>query len=225
MGLGSRNLPISSYKQAFDQRSRFLGSCSRSEILLYLAEYFNFQLALFLMSDPRNWADVAHTAVQEGLAALIGGGFTVLASAMGRKNQRKVELRKRRLELLECACTEVNEYFHELVNFDTILRREVRNREAGGSPKHMEQLKRYKLKLFDKFPGLLSAESKLQLLREEGCIKMYRKLFNACAAYAEIADLTHPDCNDQTLTLVFGWIVKAKIELLNEIGKSFTKDM
>jgi hypothetical protein len=177
------------------------------------------------MSDPRTWADVAHTAVQVGLAALIGGGFTVLASAIGSKNQHKAELRKRRLDLLERACTEVNEFFHELGNCDTILRREIRNRKTGGSPKHIAQLDRYKLKLFDKFPGLLSTESKLQLLREKDCIKAYRKLFTSCAAYAEIADLEHPDCNDQTLKLVFGWIVEAKNDLLNEIGKSYTKEI
>lgn len=176
------------------------------------------------MSDPRTWTDVVHTAVQVGLAALIGGGFTILASAIGNKNQRIVELHRRRLDLLERACTEVNEFFHELVSCNTILRRELSNRDAGGSPKYVAQLKRYKLKLFNKFPGLISAESKLQLVREEGCIKMYRKLFKACAAYAEIADLSHPDCNDQTLTLVFGRIVEAKNDLLNEIGKAYAKD-
>ena len=109
------------------------------------------------MTDNKTWADVAHTAVQVGLAALIGGGFTLLVTAINSDRQKKQELVRRRLELLEVVCTEVNLFFDELTNFNVILRRELTSLEDGNSVKRKAQLEKTKTELFKKSSGLFSA--------------------------------------------------------------------
>lgn len=176
------------------------------------------------MADSKTWVDVAHTAVQVGLAALIGGGFTLLATATNADRQRKQELYKRRLELLETACTEINLYFDQLTNVDVILRREIRSLEAGNPLRFKDQLDRYKSELFERSSALFAAEAKLQILREKSCTEKYRKLFSANAAYSEIASIGSESCTIESLHQRFDLIVTARDELLDAIGRAYTRN-
>lgn len=175
------------------------------------------------MNSTTNWADVAHTAVQVGLAALIGGGFSTLASSISNNQQRNAILRKRRLELLEQAVLGVNEYFHLLVDYDCVLRREMVLMDKERAPNHAGQLKQYKDRFYKKFHGLLAVEGKLQVLREDQCVRAFLEFFNAVSAYQTIANIEHPDCTDEIVTKGFEWVVRAKRSLLEEIGKAYTR--
>lgn len=177
------------------------------------------------MADSKTWADVAHTAVQVGLAALIGGGFTLLATALNTDRQRKQELVKRRLELLETACTEINLYFDQLTNVNSILRRELRSLEAGNPLRFKDQLDRNKAELFERSSGLFAAEAKLQILREKSCTEMYRKFFSANAAYADVATIGNESCTIEILHQRFDKIVAARAELLDALGRAYTRSV
>jgi len=177
------------------------------------------------MADPKTWIDVADTAVKVGLGALIGGGFSYLLTRLNHDRESIKEYAKRRLNNIELAFEEINEFSKIISLYWANLANGIFKKEKGTLTKDDKgSLNDEEQHLFESFSLLNGARTKLVLLAETKSVEKLDQYKTACEDFFKIANIDGKNCTKRNLTEHKEKMIHSRDKLLEAMSKTYGKN-
>ncbi|MFM5339010.1 hypothetical protein ACET97_21035 [Aeromonas enteropelogenes] len=129
---------------------------------------------------PKEWIDVADTAVKIGLGSLITGAFTYLGVKFSHKSEQSKYLLEHKIKVIEQIASEAEEYFSAWNGVISKIGGITKKMEPniGGINFSSNQLKWIKERdkvLVESWSFRQSVLSKLRLLKAEGAVEKFKE--------------------------------------------------
>ncbi|HEX7241432.1 MAG TPA: hypothetical protein VF263_14240 [Longimicrobiaceae bacterium] len=140
------------------------------------------------------WPDVANSAVQIGLGALLGGTFGYFNARLGHRSDAAKEYSKSRRQLLQKAVQQCNAFSQLQADYWATLYDllDKKSRDERPSDEEQELLSRRGMLLRDGFKGFADIESHLLLAGEEELYTEFRRYADASDEFFVKAHLDDP---------------------------------
>jgi hypothetical protein len=176
------------------------------------------------MADPKTWIDVADTAITVGLAALIGGGISYFTTRLDHDREAKKEYAKRRMDNIELAFSEINEFSKSVSLYWASLANGVyKKNESTLTEEDRKSLNNEEQKLFEGFSVLNSARTRLVLLSENVSAKKLDKYKSTCDEFFKIANVDNVQCTEANLINCKEKMIQSREVLLEALSKTYGK--
>ncbi len=176
------------------------------------------------MADPKTWIDVADTAVKVGLGALIGGGFSYLLMHLDHDRESKKEYAKRRLNNIEIAFEEINEFSKIISLYWANLANGLFKKGKGTlTDEDLKSLSEEEQRLFESFSLLNSSRTKLVLLSESTSVDKLDNYKTTCEDFFKIANIDGDNCTKENLIIHKEKMIKSRQSLLEAMSKTYGK--
>ncbi len=126
---------------------------------------------------PKEWIDIADTAVKIGFGSLITGVFTYLGIKFARKSERRKFVLEHKTKLLEKAAEDVEEYFFASDSYFSKIAGITKNRKNNETEedeldvKQKQVIKERDQNLVESWSKRESAVSKLRLMKANNAAK------------------------------------------------------
>lgn len=153
------------------------------------------------MADPKTWIDVADTAVTIGLAALVGGGFSVMLSKINHERAVRKEYYKRRREIIEKVLEDFDRFAAaQSTHWAKLANAVYAHETAAPDGKQLaDEVAKTEALLWDSYRLLLPCQSRLALLGEAACVKVLQEFRDTSDAFFKIAVVGNPKCTSPAL--------------------------
>lgn len=177
------------------------------------------------MADPKTWIDVVNSAITVGLAALIGGGISYFTTRLDHDREAKKEYAKRRLDKIELAFSEINEFSKSISLYWASLANGVDKKSKNTlTEEDKKLLNKEEQRLFESFSLLNSARTRLALLSENVSAKQLDKYKSTCDDFFKIANLDNEHCTEANLISCKEKMITSRETLFEALSRTYGKN-
>ncbi|WP_311753208.1 hypothetical protein [Proteus columbae] len=159
------------------------------------------------------------TAIKIGLGSAITIIGTVTITKLNHKNERKKDINKRAMDLIEAISIDVEEATHVFLRYTALMTEWARNKSKGLSEgltgNRTKELMKVKIDLFDQFKSLSASEAKLMLLSLPHVSEKLR-------IYGELVQNIRYNYHDNNDSVTVQDMKKARTDLLEARKEFFT---
>lgn len=174
------------------------------------------------MAELKTWIDVADTAVKVGLGAFIGGGFSYLLTRLDHDRESKKDYTKRRLNTIEIAFEEINEFSNIISLYWANLSNGVFKKSNGTlTNEDRQSLGEEENRLLESFSLLNSARTRLLLLSESTNVDKLDKYKSKCEEFFKNGNIDGSNCSKVNLTTHKKNIIKSRQSLFEAMSKTY----